>query len=130
LFLIYSKTYAISIQMTRSTNTTVAPAPGRLRHSSQTVSAGGETTGRIDAAAATGGGVRECQTKRHDGWTPDRQRIFLNTLAETGIVEDACGAAGMSRLSACAFRNRAAEGLSALAGTRPASSRAAGWPTR
>ena len=31
---------------------------------------------------------------RHDGWTGDVMAKFLETLAETGIVMDACDAAG------------------------------------
>lgn len=45
---------------------------------------------------------------RQDGWTPERERIFLTTLAETGVVADAARAAGMSRESAYARRNSAA----------------------
>lgn len=45
---------------------------------------------------------------RHDGWTPERERIFLITLAETGVVSDSARAAGMSRESAYARRNSAA----------------------
>jgi hypothetical protein len=45
---------------------------------------------------------------RHDGWTPERQRIFLDMLARTGVVADACRAAKISRDSAYAFRRRAA----------------------
>lgn len=47
-------------------------------------------------------------TPRHDGWTPERERIFLLTLAESGVVADAARAAGMSRESAYARRNSAA----------------------
>lgn len=42
---------------------------------------------------------------RDDGWTPERIRIFLHTLAETGVVEDAAAAAGISRQSAYRLRN-------------------------
>jgi hypothetical protein len=45
---------------------------------------------------------------RHDGWTPANERIFLVTLAETGVVTDAVRAAGLSRESAYARRNSAA----------------------
>lgn len=33
---------------------------------------------------------------RRDGWTPQRPLDFIRTLADTGIVEEAAGAAGMS----------------------------------
>lgn len=39
-------------------------------------------------------------------WTPARQRIFLTALVETGSVARAARAAGMSRSSAHALRNR------------------------
>ena len=45
---------------------------------------------------------------RHDGWTPERLRAFLETLAACGVVADACRAAGMSPQSAYALRNRRA----------------------
>ena len=41
---------------------------------------------------------------RHDGWTAERQRRFLETLSETGCVEHACQQAGMSAQSAYRFR--------------------------
>ena len=44
---------------------------------------------------------------RADGWTADTIRIFLTTLAECGVVEDAARAAGMSRMSAYRLRNSA-----------------------
>lgn len=53
-------------------------------------------------------------TQRHDGWTPERRRIFLETLAECGTVQDACRAAGMSPASAYALRQRASGALFAL----------------
>lgn len=37
---------------------------------------------------------------RHDGWTEERTRIFLSTLAQTACVSDACHVAGMSTTSA------------------------------
>ena len=45
---------------------------------------------------------------RHDGWTPERQIAFLETLAACGVVTDACREAGLSAQSAYAFRNRRA----------------------
>lgn len=43
---------------------------------------------------------------RHDGWTPDRQERFIEALAETACVEEACRAVGMSVTSAYALRRR------------------------
>jgi hypothetical protein len=43
---------------------------------------------------------------RHDGWTGERIAAFLEVLADTGIVTEACRAAGMSRDSAYSLRNR------------------------
>lgn len=37
---------------------------------------------------------------RHDGWTPERQLLFLARLAETGCISDACRWAGLSTTSA------------------------------
>ena len=43
---------------------------------------------------------------RRGGWTADRQCAFIEALAETGIVEDACRRVGMSRTSADNLRKR------------------------
>lgn len=40
---------------------------------------------------------------RHDGWTGEVMAKFLEALAETGIVMDACDAAGRSRETAYAL---------------------------
>ncbi len=39
-------------------------------------------------------------------WTPSKQRVFLAALVETGSIARAARAAGMSRSSAHALRNR------------------------
>ncbi len=44
------------------------------------------------------------QTKRHDGWTPARQRAFIEALADTGSVEAACKAVNMSTVGAYRIR--------------------------
>ena len=56
---------------------------------------------------------------RHDGWTHDKERLFLETLAYTGVVADACRASGMSRDAAYAHRRRAGAASSRSAGRRP-----------
>ena len=43
---------------------------------------------------------------RDDGWTAERQRAFLERLAECGSVSDAARSVGMSRESAYALRRR------------------------
>jgi hypothetical protein len=43
---------------------------------------------------------------RHDGWTVDKQCAFIEALAETGIVEEACRRVGMSRTAADNLRRR------------------------
>lgn len=43
---------------------------------------------------------------RHDGWTPARQVAFVNALAATATVEDACAAVGMSPRSYYDLRAR------------------------
>lgn len=49
---------------------------------------------------------------RHDGWTPDRQRRFIEALALMGVVARAAKAVGMSGQSAYMLRRRAgAEGF-------------------
>jgi len=41
---------------------------------------------------------------RHDGWTPQRQRAFLQALVDSGSVEEAARAVGMSARRACRLR--------------------------
>ena len=43
---------------------------------------------------------------RSDGWTVEKQYLFIQALAETGVVEDACRRVGMSRTSADKLRHR------------------------
>lgn len=43
---------------------------------------------------------------RHDGWTAQKQRMFIKALAVTGSVEAAARMVKMSRKSAYALRNR------------------------
>ena len=43
---------------------------------------------------------------RGDGWTVEKQYLFIQALAETGVVEEACRRVGMSRTSADKLRHR------------------------
>jgi hypothetical protein len=43
---------------------------------------------------------------RNDGWTPQRQTGFIEALAQSGCVDEACKRVGMSRSSAYALRSR------------------------
>ena len=45
-------------------------------------------------------------THRRDGWTPERQRAFIDALSQCGEVATAARAAGMSPKSAYALRKR------------------------
>ncbi|MEA3036491.1 MAG: hypothetical protein QOH04_2263 [Sphingomonadales bacterium] len=45
--------------------------------------------------------------RRHDGWTPERQRLFILALSKIGMVSAAAAAVGMSRKSAYALLERA-----------------------
>ncbi|MEM7700360.1 MAG: hypothetical protein AAF251_00340 [Pseudomonadota bacterium] len=44
------------------------------------------------------------QRNRHDGWTPERQRDFIEALADTGSVEAACRHVNMSTAGAYRIR--------------------------
>ncbi|QTD54886.1 hypothetical protein [Parasphingorhabdus cellanae] len=44
--------------------------------------------------------------ERHDGWSPDRQVVFLEALARTGNVKAAAAYTGLSRESAYKLRRR------------------------
>ncbi|MDO6416607.1 hypothetical protein Q4F19_19645 [Sphingomonas sp. BIUV-7] len=43
---------------------------------------------------------------RHDGWTPHRQTAFIDALAQSGCIHEACASVGVSRQSAYARRAR------------------------
>jgi hypothetical protein len=48
----------------------------------------------------------ETRRLRHDGWTPEKKRLFLERFAECGILVEACEAAGMSARAAYNLRDR------------------------
>src|SRR5205085_11208487 len=48
----------------------------------------------------------ETRRLRHDGWTPDKKRLFLECFAECGVLTDACRAAGMSAKATYNLRDR------------------------
>ena len=52
---------------------------------------------------------------RHDGWTEEKQRRFIEVLADTGLVSLAAKEVGMSRKSAYAMRRAAHAGAFARA---------------
>lgn len=58
-------------------------------------------------------------TVRADGWTYKRQALFLMTLAESGLVSEACAIAGMSLTSAYKLRQRP-EGITFALGWKAA----------
>lgn len=58
---------------------------------------------------AIGYGYDQPREQRYDGWTPEKQRVFLEALAEGHTVTYACRAVRMSQPSAYALR-RAARG--------------------
>ena len=62
----------------------------------------------IEDALDAGQDSRPGRAQRADGWTPERIRAFLVALSQCGVVKDAAHAAGMSKQSAFALRNRAA----------------------
>jgi hypothetical protein len=48
----------------------------------------------------------ETRRLRHDGWTPEKKRLFLERFAECGVIVEACEAAGMSARAAYNLRDR------------------------
>jgi hypothetical protein len=47
---------------------------------------------------------RKC--RRYDGWTPERQRAFVDALSDTGSVKAACAAVNMSAVGAYHLRRQ------------------------
>ena len=43
---------------------------------------------------------------RSDGWTPQKQREFIEALADTGVVREAAARGGMTQRSAWRLRGR------------------------
>ncbi|QPQ54267.1 GNAT family N-acetyltransferase [Allosphingosinicella flava] len=62
----------------------------------------------LEPLIASGLESAETETRglRRDGWTPERKRLFQETLAECGTVSKACRIVGMSAQSAYNLRNR------------------------
>jgi len=50
--------------------------------------------------------LTETRSLRHDGWTPEKKRRFLEVYAECGVIVEACEAVGMSARSAYNLRDR------------------------
>jgi hypothetical protein len=50
--------------------------------------------------------LAETRRLRHDGWTPEKKRRFLECFAECGVIRDACEAVGLSARSAYNLRDR------------------------
>lgn len=50
--------------------------------------------------------ITETRRLRHDGWTPEKKKLFLERFAECGVVVEACQAAGMSARSAYNLHDR------------------------
>ena len=69
----------------------------------------------FDNASDTGRDIRPGRAQRRDGWTPERIKTFLRTLARRGVVAEAARAAGISAKSAYALRNSAKGGAFARA---------------
>ena len=67
-----------------------------------------------DAPPVPEAGPGPCPS-RHDGWTPERQRTFVEAIAGGDTVDQACRRAGMTASAAYAFRRRANGAAFALA---------------
>ncbi|HEX8483096.1 MAG TPA: hypothetical protein VF650_14460 [Allosphingosinicella sp.] len=48
----------------------------------------------------------ETRRLRHDGWTPEKKRLFLERFAECGVIVEACEAVGMSAKAVYNLRDR------------------------
>ncbi len=85
------------------------PADASLTPPSPTRQAPGEAIGEEPHADDMYG-----RAMRHDGWTPPRQRRFLEFIADGHIVDHAARMVGLSATSAYAFRRRPAGAAFAL----------------
>jgi hypothetical protein len=66
--------------------------------------------------------------KRHAGWTAERQRRFIEQLALTGSVGEACAAVAAASSSAYRLRSKAAQKASLAHGMRRSAFRRRGSP--
>lgn len=72
----------------------------------------GEGVGETEGADTEGADTEESALRlRHDGFTPARQKQFIETLGQTGCVRDACRVAGVSTTTAYRARGRLGEGF-------------------
>lgn len=55
---------------------------------------------------------------RHDGWTGERMAAFLEVLADTGLISEACRVVGMSREGAYQLQGRDAVFAAAMAAAK------------
>src|SRR5687768_6009489 len=60
----------------------------------------------IAAAIAANRVAADGRAVRRDGWTPERIRLFIETLAGSGSISGAACAAGVSARAAYKFRDR------------------------
>jgi len=68
--------------------------------------------GQDDEEAGAAGDAEERALRlRHDGFTPARQKQFIETLGQTGCVRDACRVAGVSTTTAYRARSRLGAGF-------------------
>jgi len=65
-----------------------------------------EPESNLALATSLGDSFFETRRFRQDGWDGPTKALFCRTLAETGIVRDACRACNMSAKSAYALRHR------------------------
>ena len=72
--------------------------------------------------------VAQTRYLRHDGWTPEKMRLFLQRFAECGVLREACEASGMSARSYYNLLDR--DPLFAAGWRPPASRRATGLRTK
>jgi hypothetical protein len=110
--------YWIGVRLgAEAANARAASPPGRHRPDGVNLdlTRDGEAAGLVSGRLVEPGATTPARALRHDGWTPEKERIFFRTLAATGVVADACRACGMSRDAAYTRRNSAAGRPFALA---------------
>ncbi|MEW4468429.1 hypothetical protein AB1K62_11420 [Parasphingorhabdus sp. JC815] len=61
-------------------------------------------------AKRTDGAVPKPYRVHHDGWTAERKTAFIDALARTGCIRDACRVSGISSTSAYRYRRRGKAG--------------------
>ncbi|HEX2764426.1 MAG TPA: hypothetical protein VHM92_11390 [Allosphingosinicella sp.] len=80
--------------------------PREQREEPASARAAGRVASPSDDGQAALTAHSQTRALRHDGWTPEKKRLFLERFGECGVIVEACDAVGMSAKAAYNLRER------------------------